>query len=40
MNATEKEVAGNLEKWRETLFGGQLPQVDFGGDVTRFIAVR
>ncbi|CAB3244191.1 unnamed protein product [Arctia plantaginis] len=39
-NATEKEVANNLVKWRETLFGGQLPQVDLRGDVTRFIAVR
>ncbi|KAJ8714333.1 hypothetical protein PYW07_002558 [Mythimna separata] len=36
----ETNVAGYLAQWREVLFGGQLPQVDFGGDVARFLEVR
>ncbi|XP_075979914.1 uncharacterized protein LOC142979042 [Anticarsia gemmatalis] len=37
---TEREVASNLDEWREALFGGTLPQVDFNGDVDEFLAVR
>ncbi|CAF4861244.1 unnamed protein product [Pieris macdunnoughi] len=29
-----------LDEWREVLFGGINPQVNFGGNVERFIAVR
>ncbi|XP_039758683.1 uncharacterized protein LOC120632759 [Pararge aegeria] len=37
----ETEVKGNLVKWRQVLFGGDVyPQVDFKGDVARFIDVR
>ncbi|XP_049702170.2 programmed cell death protein 7 [Helicoverpa armigera] len=36
----EQNVASNLAKWRETLFGGKMPQVDFGGNVERFVAIR
>ncbi|CAH1637502.1 unnamed protein product [Spodoptera littoralis] len=36
----EQHVATNLNLWRTTLFGGKLPQVDFRGDVAKFIAVR
>lgn len=39
-NITEREVAENLEKWKDVMFGGELPQVDFKGDVERFVAVR
>lgn len=36
----ETSVASNLAEWREVLFGGKLPQVDFSGDVARFLEVR
>lgn len=36
----EQHVATNLNLWRTALFGGKLPQVDFAGDVAKFIAVR
>ncbi|KAJ8718266.1 hypothetical protein PYW08_002503 [Mythimna loreyi] len=36
----ETTIASNLAKWREVLFGGQLPQVDFKGDVGKFLEVR
>ncbi|KAF9424547.1 hypothetical protein HW555_000358, partial [Spodoptera exigua] len=36
----EQNVATNLNLWRTALFGGKLPQADFGGDVAKFIAVR
>ncbi|CAG5058991.1 unnamed protein product [Parnassius apollo] len=39
-NETEKEVIQNLKKWQELLFGKSLPQVDFNGDVEKFVARR
>ncbi|XP_072937889.1 uncharacterized protein [Epargyreus clarus] len=40
-NDTEKEVVVNLAKWREFLFGSTAnPQVDFQGDLHRFVVVR
>lgn len=39
-NELEREVKGNLEQWKDALFGGTLPQVDFGGDIQAFVAVR
>uniref|UniRef100_A0A2A4JLD7 Programmed cell death protein 7 n=1 Tax=Heliothis virescens TaxID=7102 RepID=A0A2A4JLD7_HELVI len=36
----EQNIASNLAKWREALFGGKMPQVDFGGNVDKFVAVR
>ncbi|XP_034833181.1 programmed cell death protein 7-like [Maniola hyperantus] len=37
----ELEVKGNLVKWRRVLFGADVnPQVDFHGDLARFIHVR
>lgn len=35
-----KLVLNGLQKWRELLFGGQNPQVDFHGDTHMFISVR
>lgn len=37
---SEKLLLDSLHKWRELLFGGENPQVDFHGDVYRFISVR
>ncbi|XP_014361435.2 programmed cell death protein 7 [Papilio machaon] len=34
------EVLGNLKKWRELLFGDCLPQVNFKGDVNKFVSKR
>ncbi|KAM3958502.1 uncharacterized protein ACR2FA_007464 [Aphomia sociella] len=39
-NVKTEQVADNLVKWREHLFGGELPQADFCGDITRFVNVR
>lgn len=39
-SATEKVMADTLNKWQGVLFGGQLPQVDFKGDIGQFLAVR
>lgn len=36
----EKAVKDNLVKWQRVLFGGGNPQVDFGGDLARFVHVR
>ncbi|KAJ0175340.1 hypothetical protein K1T71_009481 [Dendrolimus kikuchii] len=39
-NEMEKQVSDYLEKWRDFLFGGENPQVDFYGDIGRFVAIR
>ncbi|XP_022126382.2 U11/U12 small nuclear ribonucleoprotein 59 kDa protein-like [Pieris rapae] len=40
LNETAKNIDNILDEWREVLFGGINPQVNFGGNVERFIAVR
>lgn len=39
-NQQVQQFVDNLDKWREFLFGGNLPQVDFNGDVGTFVQVR
>ncbi|XP_026758561.2 inner centromere protein isoform X2 [Galleria mellonella] len=39
-NVRAEQTVENLFKWREYLFGGALPHVDFCGDVARFVTVR
>lgn len=41
-SAMEKQAASNLKKWRKVLFGEATaaPQMDFNGDIARFVAVR
>ncbi|KAL4713785.1 hypothetical protein ACJJTC_012302 [Scirpophaga incertulas] len=42
VNAPEREISDTLSKWRKVLFGdgNAIPQVDFHGDLNRFISVR
>jgi hypothetical protein len=39
---TDAEIISNLSKWEKILFGdkGASPQVNFNGDIARFVAVR
>ncbi|XP_059062094.1 inner centromere protein-like [Achroia grisella] len=39
-NVRAEHIVENLSMWRECLFGGSLPQVDFCGDLTKFVGVR
>ncbi|XP_068622529.1 programmed cell death protein 7 [Battus philenor] len=36
----DKQVLDVLKKWRELLFGDRLPQVNFKGDIKKFVSVR
>ncbi|CAK1542402.1 unnamed protein product [Leptosia nina] len=40
LNQAEIDVDNNLIQWKEVLFGGENPQVDFKGDIDRFVNVR
>lgn len=37
---TDSEILENLKEWRQLLFGHCLPQENFKGDVSKFVAAR